>query len=101
MSYQTLYHEVSISKDQLFDLLLGQGNLLLRLYGQKPIILKEFSGRHGVCEEGGITIHEAKIRGESEDSNLSYVDGKVTIAAIQNNEVYMCNLKLHLQNHFE
>lgn len=101
MSYETKYHAVSIYKNQLFDLLLGQGDLVLRLYGAKTITLKEFSDRHGIREEEGVTIHEAKIRGISEDPNLSHVDGKVTITPIQDGEVFICSLELHLQDHFE
>ena len=101
MSYQTLYHLVSIGKNELLNLLLGQGNLILNLSDQKPITLKEFSDRHTLREVNGVTIHEAKLYGVSEDPNLSHVDGKVTIRPIQNNEIFECEFELHFQDHFE
>jgi|WetSurMetagenome_2_1015567.scaffolds.fasta_scaffold125686_3 hypothetical protein len=67
MSFQTRKFGVTINKDQLLNLFLGQGDLSIRLYGQKPITLREFSEQHIVCVEGETAIYEAKIRGVSED----------------------------------
>lgn len=79
MSFSTLYHEISLNKDQLLNLFLGQGDLLLTLYNQKPITIKEFCDRSNLRHVDEVMIHEAKIHGQSEDPNLSHVDGKVTI----------------------
>jgi hypothetical protein len=101
VSFQTLYHEVSISKQQLLDLFLDQGNLLLQLNGQKPMTIKEFSEQGVLREENGVAIYRAKIHGVSENTHLSYIDGTVRITPIQNNENYMCYLKLQLHDHFD
>ena len=101
MGFQTLYYEVSINKDQLLNLFLGQGDLQLNLYEQKPIILKEFSDRQILREVDGVTIHEAKIRGVSEAQYVAYIDGKVTITPAQNGEAFICEFKLQLQDYFE
>lgn len=97
MSFYTLSHEVIISKAKLLDLLLGQGDLQIRLPNQKQITINEFSDRHDLREENGVTIHEAKIKGVSEETNVSYVDGSVIITPALNGKIFKCKFELQLQ----
>jgi len=101
MSFETLYYDCTIVKEDLLDLFLGQGNLPFRRQKQYPIFIKEFSDRHGVREVDGVTIHEAKIRGISTDPNLSSVDGKVTLTPTNHGEWFNCEFELHLHDHCE
>lgn len=102
MSFETVNHEVSIDREDLLNLLLGQGNLPIMLYEKEPITITRFTDQHVVREERGVKIFEAKIWGTSKDPYLSHIDGKVTITPIIHREgIFDCAFELHLQDHFE
>ena len=100
MSFQTLYHEVSINKDQLLNLFLGRGDLLITLASHK-ITLNAFNDRNLLRVGNGVDLHSVKIRGVSDDQTVAYVDGKGTIKPTTNNETFKLSLELHLQDYFE
>jgi hypothetical protein len=101
MSYQTLFYEVSVGKEELLDLFLGQGSLLITKDGQTTTV-QEIGDRHLQYEEDEVELHNIKILGISDQKGVGYVDGKGTLKHFKNNsEVYILDLELHLQDNYD
>lgn len=100
MSFETVPCEIRINRDQLLDLFLGYGDLLIQLEGQKVTINKiKNHGIHNVVD--GVDLFDIEIRGDSDKPSISYVDGTGTLTPIGNNESFKLSLKLQLQDQWE
>lgn len=100
MSFQTMYHEVNVNRDQLLNLFLHQGDLLIQLEGQN-IIIDEINnlGIHNVVD--GVKVYDLKIRGDSDKPSVSYVDGRGALMAIKDSKAFSLKLELQLQDQFD
>lgn len=100
MSYITVRHEVRIDSDQLLNLFLGRGNLVIPLDDQN-VTIEEIHGRYLQCEEDGVETHNFEIRGVSDDSNVNMVDGTGTLTAFNGNKAITLSFELHLQDRYD
>lgn len=101
MSFRTLIHTVSISRDQLLDLFLDLGDLLITLDGQTTTLEGIHDRRLVESEVDGEERHSVKIHGFSDSPNIIYVNGKGTLILNKNSEVCILELELHLQDGYE
>lgn len=102
MSHLTLGYELSIDKDQLFNLLMGQGNLQINVSDCK-VTLEEIYNRKVIdADDEGVETHAFKIKGITDQPQRPLLLGSGTLkSATIDKDVFLVDLKLELHDDFD
>lgn len=99
MSYQTLHYEVRIDKEQLLNLFLGQGNLIIT--AEEQTIILNGINRQVSSGEDGEEFHIVEISGVSDNPNVTNVDGTGALKPVVGSQAFTLTLDLRLQDRYE
>jgi hypothetical protein len=96
MITQEVSEDFDVSRSKLLDLLLGKGQLRVKLFDQK-LTITTFSDQRIICATDIVETYSVNVSGKSNRRSVRTVSGSGTVSRYKGNSSYKCSLVLHVE----